>query len=210
VRDAIAGAAAVGLLLNLRVQEAHRMSCSWGPRLILGIVVVHAFIVTSVVAAAPTSSSSCVAGQTLPSNIHLFQLSDVTGEMLEHSSTFRQQCGTIVAAGRRVRISVRIDQMPVTGPRARAVVHRFAYGFLDVEITIAFGANYVELLAHELEHVREQLENLDLCGEEMKGRASRDASGVFETDRAAQAGRLVWSEVQASLRSQAATHAKTR
>jgi hypothetical protein len=137
-------------------------------------------------------------------------LNDLLGEMLEHSSTFRQQCETIVAAGRRVRISVRIDQMPTTGPRARAVVRRFAYGFLDVDITIAFGANYVELIAHELEHVREQLEKIDLCAEEMKGHASRDASGVFETDRAAQAGRLVWSEVQASLRPGTATHAKTR
>ena len=186
------------------------MSRSWGPRLSVSLFVVHAFIAAPVVAAAQTSSSPCVAGQTLPSNFHLSLLSDLIAEMLEHSSTFRRQCERIVAAGPRVRISVRIDRMPVTGPRARAVVRRFAYGFLDVDITIAFGANYVELLAHELEHVREQLENIDLCAEEMKGHASRDASGVFETDRAAQAGRLVWSEVQASLRPRTATHAKTR
>jgi hypothetical protein len=210
VRDAITRDAAVRLLLNLRVQEAHPMSRSWRPRFSVSLFVVHAFIVVPVVAAAQTSSSPCVAGQTLPSNFHLFQLTDLITEMLAHSSTFRQQCGMIVAAGPRVRISARIDQLPVTGPRARSVVRRFAYGFIDVEITIAFGANYVELLAHELEHVREQMENVDLCAEEMKGHASRDASGVFETDRAAQAGRLVWSEVQASLRPHAATHAKTR
>jgi len=210
MRDAIARDPAVRLLLNLRVQEAHRMLRSWGPRLSVSFFLVHTVIVAPAVAAAQTSSSPCISGQTLPSNFHLVLLNELIGEMLEHSATFRRQCETIVAAGRRVRISVRIDQLPTTGPRARAVVRRFAYGFLDVDITIAFGANYVELLAHELEHVREQLENIDLSAEEMKGHASRDASGVFETDRAAQAGRLVWSEVQASLRPPTTTHAKTR
>jgi hypothetical protein len=52
-----------------------------------------------------------------------------------------------------------------------------------------------ELLAHELEHVLEQVEGIDLDALAEEGEARRLSDGSFETARAVQAGRRVAAEV---------------
>ena len=52
--------------------------------------------------------------------------------------------------------------------------------------------DHAELLAHEFEHVLEQIEGLDLRRMARERiRRLRDAYAVFETDRAQAAGRIV-------------------
>jgi Tol biopolymer transport system component len=56
----------------------------------------------------------------------------------------------------------------------------------------------IELIAHELEHVIEQLDGVQLTGREQKG-VFRDANHAFETARAAHIGQQVASEVRRSI-----------
>ena len=55
-------------------------------------------------------------------------------------------------------------------------------------MTLRFSEDYLLLLAHEFEHILEQVEGVDLHDEAASGRAWRTASGAWETRRAANAG----------------------
>jgi hypothetical protein len=59
---------------------------------------------------------------------------------------------------------------------------------------VQFGENYNELLAHEFEHVLEQLDGVDLRREAAEGRAWLLPGGVFETRRAFATGVQVLRE----------------
>ena len=55
-------------------------------------------------------------------------------------------------------------------------------------MTLRFGEDYLELIAHEIEHVIEQLEGVRLCQEVESARAWVTQRGAFETQRAIAAG----------------------
>jgi hypothetical protein len=121
--------------------------------------------------------------------------------MLRHSPTFRRQCLRLANAP---GLTVVLQQLLLLQPaRVRARTrfttrdgHRYAIveiGSLD---------DQVELIAHEIEHVIEQLDGVDL-----RARAALPATGVhvcddgdgsFETTRAIRAGLAVTEEVRRS------------
>jgi hypothetical protein len=92
------------------------------------------------------------------------------------AATFRRQCSRI------------IDTPNVLVRRA---------GRLEADIYIVRQNMFVELLAHELEHVIEQLEGLDLQLAARQGRG-RVREGAYETRRAIEAGRKVAAEVKST------------
>jgi hypothetical protein len=114
---------------------------------------------------------------------------------LEHSPTFRLQCRRL-AAQQTLTASVRVTmRWPGDESRARAVFRQNPAGGLDATIEIGDNTLLTELLGHELEHVLERLEGVDLVALTQQGQARRLTNGAFETRRAIEAGQRVSGEV---------------
>jgi hypothetical protein len=120
--------------------------------------------------------------------------------MLRGSPTFRRQCMRI-AAEPMLTVRLAITQWFARSDlRATTDVRRNASGQLTATIEISARHDVEELIAHELEHVIEQLDGIDL-----HARAKRPRTGVsvvssgaevFETVRAHRAGLKVVSELR--------------
>jgi hypothetical protein len=118
--------------------------------------------------------------------------------LLRASSTFRSQYRRIAETPSLV-MGVRIDPLLCEGTfRARTTFRRYASGLLVVVVSVGPGSRRTEWLAHEFEHVIEQLEGRDLV--RLARDRSRDvwysADDVFETGRAVRAGRTVLDEAR--------------
>jgi hypothetical protein len=121
-------------------------------------------------------------------------------KMLSRSPTFRRQMLRIAAAS---HLTVRLQSGLASshpGLRATADLVRKADGRFLATVDIVWSNHDVEMIAHELEHVIEQLDGVDLAA-----RARRPNSGVyttgesgemFETTRATRVGLQVAREVR--------------
>lgn len=119
--------------------------------------------------------------------------------MLRASPTFRHQCARI---GRtpHLRAVVTRSLQPGKLMAAGAItrITRAQDGRLVAEVVLGQSGDYVTLLAHEFEHILEQLDGVDLAA-----MAARPGTGVrtlphaqgFETERAIAVGRQVAGEV---------------
>jgi hypothetical protein len=122
--------------------------------------------------------------------------------MWKQSRTFRRQCARIGAEpGLLVRVytAALISQ---SGDRAATHIHRLrgAAG-LEAEVYLssrAGSSDFIELIAHEFEHIIEQLDGLDLSRLARLAPATAWTTGrvMFETQRATQMGRVVAAEVE--------------
>lgn len=128
----------------------------------------------------------------LPPNIHAGPLRRDIVSLIQASPTFRAQCGRIAAA-RNLRVDVELVRA-LDGPRAETTITRYEAGAVRADVRIAFGQDYPELIAHEFEHVIEQLDGVDLRSEADHGRAWLVDARGFETRRASDAGRAVRRE----------------
>jgi hypothetical protein len=119
-------------------------------------------------------------------------------EMFRYSPAFRRQCGRLARA-----TDLRIDLTPSMRPgmapgEALTLIVRRPDGVLEADVRIGPVGDPVLLIAHEFEHILEQLDGVDLSS-----MATRPATGVrlvrgsghFETDRAIAAGQRVLEEV---------------
>lgn len=151
-------------------------------------------------------SADAAAGETtvrrVPLPVNVTSQADVR-ELIEEtaalSPTVRRQLAAIAEAPARVEVRVTGAPMPAMS-RARTTIRKYEGGFIEAEIVLPVNSDRVELLAHELEHVVEQIERVDLAALERAGHAWRDALGVFETERAHAAGRAAAAEVDAAPR----------
>jgi hypothetical protein len=124
--------------------------------------------------------------------------------MLDRSRTFRQQCRRI---GRASDLVVRVRRsFPQERPgdsAANTTIVRRRDGVIEATVLLGAAADAVELIAHEFEHILEQLDDIDLetlrrrprTGVYLNGPSSR-----FETERAIAAGRRVAAEVSRAVR----------
>jgi hypothetical protein len=142
----------------------------------------------------------------LPLNIALDEaLRGRVEESLALSPTLQRQFAVI--AGTPAVVELRASLAPLPGfRRAETTISRYESGFIRARVLVPSDVNFVELLAHELEHVVEQIEGVDLAALERVGRATEDAEGVFETVRARDAGRAAASEVDQAMRALNAAH----
>jgi hypothetical protein len=116
-------------------------------------------------------------------------------EAVALSPTLRRQLA--VLDGAPVVVDVRVTLAPFAPfRRALTTVRRYEFGFLRAAVLLPSSTDFVELLAHELEHVVEQIEGVDLAALVRTGRATTDIDGVFETVRAREAGRAAALEVE--------------
>lgn len=140
--------------------------------------------------------ASPICASSLPSNIDAGLLQPNVIELLQRSPTFRQQCQRIAAA-RVLRVSLHVGTAVEVGALAQTVITRYEAGGIRADVTLRFSEDYLQLLAHEFEHILEQVEGVDLRDEAASGRAWRTPSGAWETRRAFNAGVRVRREVDA-------------
>jgi hypothetical protein len=144
-------------------------------------------------AAAVPSAPQTVQRLVLPSNIQAdAQLRQTVEQLLGRSRTLQKQCARIGAAS-RVHVWITVEPRVATADtRARSTVRQFDSGLLDVEIQLPpMSADFVELLAHELEHVTEFIDGIDLraLARNRNGQVvQRRSDGAIESDRAYAAG----------------------
>ncbi len=121
-------------------------------------------------------------------------------DLLSSSATLRTQYDRIVSTPR-----VRVWVEPIFGPpgesRARATISRSTSGLLLARVEVATPLRifeYAEMLAHEFEHVLEQIEGINLSelADGASGAAHRLVDGGYETERARLAGRAAALEVE--------------
>jgi hypothetical protein len=118
--------------------------------------------------------------------------------MLRDSPTFRRQCMRIAGEpALTVRLVIAVSRL--SSVRAITRLTRNAEGHLSAVVGLAFSRDMKELIAHEFEHIIEQLDGVDLAARV----ALRDtgvtsvghAADMFETTRAKRVGLRVVSEL---------------
>jgi hypothetical protein len=119
--------------------------------------------------------------------------------MLAASATFRAQCQRIAGA-RALVVLIRIDpRLAERSYRARTSFGRTPGGALVARVHISLRTNPVQWIAHEIEHVLEQLDGLSLPAlAAARQGAWLSTEKMFETTRAIEAGRRVAGEIRQS------------
>ena len=140
--------------------------------------------------------------EAVPPNLEAGIYLPVVQEMLKRSPTFRRQCWRITTASELV-VTLQPGSRPmVTRVRARTRISRDGHR-LVAYIEIFSPDQAAELIAHELEHVIEQLDGVDLASKAdaaMSGvRRGEAPEPAFETVRATRAGMTVAAEVRRGL-----------
>jgi hypothetical protein len=130
-------------------------------------------------------------------------LRPVVVDMCRRAPTFRRQVARI-AGQSGLEVTIAAGLFPATGrTRARTAMTRVEGLLRSATIEVPTGDSLlvVELVAHEFEHVLEQLDGVDLAawvGRSGVYRVGGDArDGPFETERARRVGRLVAGEYAA-------------
>ena len=117
----------------------------------------------------------------------------------ERSATFRQQCARIAHAGAFVLLRTATSAQIRRPAQSRIGVTED--GVTVAHVLVRSTADSVEHIGHELEHLLEHLEKVDLRDKRNDHRSGVTASGVgYESDRAIDAGRRVAREVRESWR----------
>lgn len=172
-----------------------------------------AAVILSLVASQPAVAHPAV-GEIGPSDGSRFSsafvlTSDVESvfeDLLEASPTLQSQYDRITSA---LHVQVHVTLVPglPLDRRAQTVIRRAERGGLEARVEIPTPLRddeYAELLAHELEHVLEQIEGVDLdslAGRRTSG-VNRLQDGTFETARAQLTGRQAALEVRTAGRGQ--------
>jgi hypothetical protein len=117
--------------------------------------------------------------------------------MLARSPMFRRQCLRLAAAP-HFTVEVRMLHPMTGGPRAKAQIRQAEGGRVIAAVEINPLGDFMELLSHELEHVIEQLDGIDLAARAAMARSGVHScsNGTFETSRATRVGSLVATEAR--------------
>ena len=127
-------------------------------------------------------------------------LRPVIDHMWHTSLTFKAQCARLSQAPALV-VRIGLGNQSQVGARGRVEFVRAEGAVVRAEIMVFHElrtiTEIVEVLAHELEHVIEQLDGVQLIPDSTHG-VHRTASGAFETARALHVGQTVSGEVEAA------------
>lgn len=115
--------------------------------------------------------------------------------MVRLSPTFRRQCERLGAAP-SVKVQLQLED-PQRRPsfRARTVLERHQGVVVAAHIFLMPSPDTVELIAHEMEHVLEPFDGVDLQARVGSGHVWKREDGAFETRRAREVGLRVSREV---------------
>jgi len=169
-------------------------------------------VLTAMVAAGLMSFATVVLGQDMPEhcpdNVEVDPvLQPFVDSMWERSPTFRRQCRRL-AAERDARVRLLLDDLPgrPLNFKARSVVTWSDGTGLSARIHVRPSPDAMEHIAHELEHVVEQLDGVDLQARAASEAAWKSGDNAYETRRAIEMGRRVAREVLDGARDAGSTH----
>jgi Tol biopolymer transport system component len=133
----------------------------------------------------------------LPSNLEVdsaFRL--FLDRLWKASPTFRGQWRRLAAVtGVRVSVLVEDRPRPSSFSKARTVLKYQGGLLVSAHVYLKPSLEATELIAHELEHILEQLDGVDLEVQAGNGVVWKSGHGDFETQRAIEAGRRVAREI---------------
>ena len=135
----------------------------------------------------------------LPANVQLLHDIELAIQFIyDRSPSFRAQFARIAETLQSA--CHRADRPLNPGPLPRVHAHTAAWPEIRAEIHLPPSSDHAELLAHEFEHILEQIEGLDLRSlARVKDSGVYESEyAVFETDRAQTAGRIVRAETRRS------------
>ena len=159
-----------------------------GIRIILGACAVAAWT-DLVVASRPDAP--------LPANLDVDPMFQVVVQgMRQRSPAFRRQVARIGAARTlRIRLLPEDQPRPTLASHARTAI-TFDAGFpVNAQVYLLMTPQVSQFIAHEIEHIIEQLDGVDLRAQEGNGVVWKSGDTSFETQRAIEAGLLVEQEV---------------
>jgi Tol biopolymer transport system component len=136
----------------------------------------------------------------LPHNLEVSPaLQAFVDRMWEASPTFRRQCRRLVAEP-HAHVRLLLEDLPARSMdfKARSRMRWQADGSISAVIHVGPAPEATELIAHELEHVLEQLDGVDLPARAASGAAWKTSDGAYETRRAIETGRRVAREAAES------------
>ena len=142
-----------------------------------------------------TEMATAVSGP--PANLEGGAFQALVGRMWQDSATFRRQCLRLRAA-RTLTVVVRAA-LPRTDVRATTSIQRRQGDVVRAEVVLFSLKEASELIAHEIEHVIEQLDGVVLKRDECGRGVSRDGK-IAESCRAVEAGRRVVREIEQARR----------
>ena len=140
------------------------------------------------------------AGAVLPPNLtYALMYRELLQTMVRKSPAFRRQCQRLAYAD-HVTVTLRLASAGggSTAARARTNIVRSEHRLLAA-VEIKALDNAAELIAHEIEHIIEQIDGIDLKRQSLhsgKG-VTECVDGSFETIRAVRVGQLVAQETRA-------------
>jgi hypothetical protein len=152
--------------------------------------------VAAAVSSSPLSAQEHSQLASIPANIHLTANARAAFvESMDLSTTVRRQAAVIRGAG-HVQVVIRVTMPRASGSRARTTMVKRSGGSMLAEVEIPAGSEFAELVAHEFEHILEQIEGLDLSVlvRDPAAGVREVQPGVYETRRAATAERAVRHE----------------
>jgi Tol biopolymer transport system component len=133
----------------------------------------------------------------LPSNLEVASVfRPFLDKMWQASPTFRGQWRRL-SAGTGARLSVLVEDLPRPSASFKArTLLRYQDGLLvSAQVYLKPSLDAPEFIAHELEHILEQLDGVDLQAQAGNGVVWKAGDGAFETRRAIEAGRRVAREI---------------
>jgi len=133
----------------------------------------------------------------LPPNLEVALVFRVfVDRMWQASPTFRGQ-GRRLAAGTGLYVSVLVEDLPrpASSFKARTVLRHQGGSLVSAQVYLKPSLDSPEFIAHELEHILEQLDGVDLQAQAGNGVVWKADDGAFETRRAIEAGRRVAREI---------------
>jgi len=118
-------------------------------------------------------------------------------ELWSRSATFRTQCRRLASAHAVVLLHTATAKETPWNAESRIGV--LSNGRVMARVRVRAGRESVEVIAHELEHVLERIDGVQLALDAARpGTGTTLAGGAFETRRATDAGRRAAKEVKAA------------
>ena len=178
--------------------QAKRRATRRGPgeRQTIGALIAGGLVL---IAAAASVESASIDDVRLPPNLasDTPMFHPILANMWKASSTFRRQCARIAAADQlTVKLFADVPRGRSSAPARTIITHRDGRP-RTADVYLRAGANTVRLIAHEMEHIIELLDGVDLGAQSGSGSVWKH-SGGFETIRAVKMGRRVEREVMAA------------
>ena len=172
-------------------------------RVLAGLIGVLSIEMMTAAHAASAQTTTCQSRSiqiAIPANITVAEfMQPVVLRLLARSDTFRRQCAR-VAASPFVQIHIELMSVRSSFVRARARITKTPDGRITAAIEVPICRDAPELIVHEMEHVLEQMDGLDLAAlsRVRKADVRQGADGAFETGRALRAGERAVAELQAT------------